>query len=84
MKIEHAIDFQDVSAQLRNDLRNIPYNKDLRRLYQNIESMVTQLSKLEVEARRMTKSYACETKVSEINKAIDHLEKLILMAKLMS
>ena len=84
MKIQYATDFQEVSTELRKELREIPYNKDLRKMYQNIESMVSSLSKLEVEARRSARSYACETKVSEINKAIDHLEKLILIARLMS
>jgi hypothetical protein len=53
-------------------------------MFSNIGSMVSELSKLEVTFRRTQKYSMLDDKVAEINKAIDHLEKLILMAKLMS
>lgn len=84
MKIENAIDFQNVRDQLRRQLRSIGgYNRDLNRMLTNIENMVSELSKIEVTARRHPKSNMTRERVDEINKAIDHLEKLILMAKLM-
>lgn len=83
MSIETAIDFQNVSDVLRRDLRSIGYNPDLNKMYLNIEKMVRELSKVEVTARRSPKSNLTKEKVDEINKAINHLEKLILMAKLM-
>lgn len=45
--------------------------------------MVDEMSKLEVEARRKQKFTYVDEKANEINSAIDHLEKLILIAKLM-
>lgn len=83
MKITQAIDFQPVSDSLRRELRSIGYNSDLNKMYLNIENMVKELSKLEVTARRSHKSNITTDKITEINKAIDHLEKLIVMAKLM-
>lgn len=83
MIIETAIDFQNVSDALRRDLRSIGYNPDLNKMYLNIEKMVRELSRIEVIARRNPKSNLTTEKVAEINKAIDHLEKLILTAKLM-
>lgn len=83
MRIQQAIDFQSVSDHLRRDLRSLGYNPDLNKMFLNIESMVKDLSKLEVTARRNPKSKLTDGKLSEINKAIDHLEKLILTAKLM-
>lgn len=83
MKITTALDFQTVSDTLRKELRSIGYNPDLNKMYLNIESMVRELSKLEVMARRSHKSNITIDKINEINKAIDHLEKLIMMAKLM-
>lgn len=83
MKIETAIDFQIVSDQLRRSLRSVGYNPDLNKMFLNIEKMVTELSKIEVIARRNHKSNLTNERVAEINKAIDHLEKLILTAKLM-
>jgi hypothetical protein len=45
--------------------------------------MVTELSKLEVTARRINRDSYTSPLLEKINLAIDHLEKLILMAKLM-
>lgn len=83
MKIERALDWNKVSTDLLSQLNAINYNPDLKRMFKNIDSMVTQLSKLEVGFRRSQKYAMIDDKVAEINKAIDHLEKLILMAKLM-
>lgn len=83
MKIQQATDFQVMSDQLRRDLKSIGYNPDLNKMFLNIERMVKELSKVEVVARRNPKSDLTAEKISEINKAIDHLEKLILTAKLM-
>jgi hypothetical protein len=49
----------------------------------NITKMVSELSSLEVEARRKKSTHMTREKVNNINKAINHLEKLILMATLM-
>ena len=84
MQIERAIDWNQVSNSLKRQLSTIGYNPDLHKMYKNIDSMVTELSKLEVTSRRFQKSNLTESRVNEINSAINHLEKLILMAKLMS
>lgn len=82
MKIERALDWNKVSDDLRVQMGTIGYNPDLRKMFANIDKMVTELSKLEVTFRRSQKYSMLDEKVTEINKAIDHLEKLILMAKL--
>jgi hypothetical protein len=83
MKIQTALDWQDVSMQLRKDLDRVGYNPDLRKMFNNIQIMVTELSKLEVNGRRIKSTDFTQTQVDKINKAIDHLEKLILMGLLM-
>ena len=50
---------------------------------ENIDSMVNELSKLEVSFRRSGKYSLLDDKVLQINNAINHLEKLILIAQLM-
>jgi hypothetical protein len=45
--------------------------------------MVVNLSKVEVDARRSKSDWAANEHLIKINKAIDHLEKLLLMAMLM-
>jgi len=83
MKIERAIDWNQVSIDLSSQMTGIGYNPDLHRMYKNIDKMVTELSKLEVTVRRVQNFSMLDNKVNEINKAIDHLEKLVLMANLM-
>jgi hypothetical protein len=83
MKIETALDWQEVSAQIRRDLDRVGYNPDLKKMFNNIQLMVTELSKLEVNGRRLRATNYTQTQVEKINKAIDHLEKLILMGLLM-
>jgi hypothetical protein len=84
MKIESSLDWHEVHSKLRSQIQQLGwYNPDLQRLLNNITNMVTELSKLEVTFRRIHKHSMLVETVSEINKAIDHLEKLILMAKLM-
>jgi hypothetical protein len=83
MKIEKATDWQDVLTKLRSQMLSIGYNPDLQRMLNNISSMVSELSKLEVDARRTRVEHYAKEKVNEINKSIDHLEKLLLIAELM-
>ncbi len=83
MKIQIATDWQEVYNKLRIELDSTGYNPDLRKMLENITTMVTALSKLEVEARRIKRYTYTEDLVLKINQAIDHLEKLVLIAKLM-
>lgn len=83
MKVETSLDWEEVKNSLSNQLESIGYNPDLRKMLKNIDSMVVEFSKLEVEARRTRKTTYSDSQKDKINKAIDHLEKLLLMAKLM-
>lgn len=83
MKIETSLDWSNIRNQLRTQLDNLPYNVDLHKMLKNIDKMVDELSKVEVEARRIRNTSYLVDRVSDINKSIDHLEKLILMASLM-
>ncbi len=82
LNIESSLDWLEVGGELTRQLNKLPYNPDLRKFIHNIDIMVTELSKYEVEARRINKPQYTKEKVDEINKAIDHLEKLILIARL--
>ena len=83
MKIERALDWNQVSNDLNSQMTGIGYNPDLHRMHKNIDKMVTELSKLEVAIRRTGKFNMLDDKVADINTAINHLEKLVLMANLM-
>jgi hypothetical protein len=84
MEIKQATDWQTVSTKIRRELTEIKYNPDLYKMLKNIDAMVTEISKLEVIYRRTISRPALDAKLADANKAISHLEKLILMSKLMN
>ena len=83
MELKNSLDWQDISTKIQFDLSSIGYNPDLQKMSNNISNMVTELSKLEVNGRRLHTTNFTQTHVDGINKAIDHLEKLILIGLLM-
>lgn len=83
MEIKTALDGIEVCDRLRKELSQIRYNPDLQKMLKNINGMVTQISKLEVECRRAHSRAILETPLKKVNESVDHLQKLILMAKLM-
>lgn len=81
--VEDALDAKKVCDELRHQLALLKYNPDLLKMLKNIESMVTELSKKEVEARQLKRVKIIEKPLEDINQSIVHLEQLILMAKIM-
>ena len=79
-----AIEARHIIMDLRRQLNRLPYNPDLRKLCNNIGEMNSQLSRLEVDARRTRKTSKVDAHREDLVKAIKHLEHLILMAKLMA
>ena len=83
MEIKKATDWDSVSIDLENQLRDIGYNRDLKKMLRNIDVMVNELSRIEVNSRSSQKYSAANVKIEEINKAIKHLEGLFFLANLM-
>jgi len=83
MEIQNSLEWQKINSDLSRQLSGVGYNPDLHKMLSNITKMVSELSSLEVEARRKKSTNMTQEKVNTINKAINHLEKLILMATLM-
>ena len=79
-----AEEARDIIMHLRSQLNRLPYNPDLHKLINNIGTMNSQLSRLEVEARQTRKTYKFDAYKADMVKAITHLEHLILIAKLMA
>ena len=84
MQIQTSLDWQLVHSELRRQIEQLAYNPDLRKMLNNISNMVSELSSAEVETRRINKPEYNKEMVENINNAINHLEKLLLIAKLMS
>ena len=83
MKIQTSLDWEVASAELKSQLTQLSYNNDLRKMLKSIDIMVSQLSILEVEARRTKNTTRTKPKLAEINEAIDNLDKWITMAILL-
>jgi len=83
MRIDSSLDWWKIEIELTNQVDSIGYNPDLVKMLKNIDVMVDDLSKLEVEARRTHVQHYVKVKLDKVNNAIDHLEKLLLIAKLM-
>jgi hypothetical protein len=83
MQISSSLDWNSIGEKLRVQMNKIGYNADLQKLFWNIDAMVVELSKLEVEARRIRKMEYTASKVEDINQAIKRLEQLIMVGMLM-
>lgn len=83
MKLHHALEWEKVGEELKQQLLKLDYNPDLFKMHKNIGNMITELSKLEVEARRTRSNNAVNEKLKQINRAIIELEKWIVMALLL-
>jgi hypothetical protein len=84
MQIETSLDWNPVFRKMADNLHHLPYNPDLYKMLNNIDDMVQELSRQEVDARRIRKPEYTKEKVDSINNAIDHFEKLLLIAHLMA
>lgn len=79
MEIKTLQDWAEVERELMVQIRTVRYNSDLLKVKRNIDNMVRELSKLEVEARRIKNFKYLQPKIDEVNQAIDRLEKTILI-----
>lgn len=80
MKFTTAI---QARQNLRSRISDIQGNTDLRKLYNNIDSMVHTMSRLEVSARRTQRFDRVEECGDKIASALEYLDHLILIAKFM-
>ena len=84
MKIENSLQWDQVRRELRVQIDNLPYDPSIRRMVKNIDVMVTELSKIEVEARRTKVSYYADAQLTKINDAIAAINKILVIAILLS
>jgi len=80
MKIHSATEWSKVHDDLKTELRKINYNPDLHRMLKNIDAMVVELSKLEVDARRTRVYRYVNEQLDKINGAVHQLNKMIVFA----
>lgn len=82
MKITTASDWQSVEQELHQLIRTVNYNPDLVKMKRNLDSMVSELSRQEVVARRTKNPRYLQPQLDSINESINNIEKWILMLQL--
>ena len=82
MDFDDAIGARKKYHELHLLLKQSNYNSDLYKVLKNIDSMITELSKLEVQGRNSNRSNAISKQLENIKKSMDYLEKMLLILKL--
>jgi predicted metalloenzyme YecM len=86
LKISNSLDWAQTDTELQKLGKMLPmFQHDIKRLSNNIQIQVSELSKLELKARTThSRSVleACERKVEEINAELKQIEKFHLMSLL--
>lgn len=81
-KFDTALEATKILDEIYRELRNLHFNKDLRKLYNNCLVLVGQLGTAEVKARQLHKPVLTTAPREKLASAIDYLEKIIIIAKL--
>jgi hypothetical protein len=84
MKIKNSLEWDPIRQELKQQILQLPYDTSIRRMLKNIDRMVADLSKTEVEARRTKVAYYRNEKLSKVNEAIESLDKIIIIGLLLS
>jgi hypothetical protein len=83
MKIKNSLEWENVRIDLKFQILKLPYDTSIRQMLKNIDVMVGELSKIEVEARRTKVSYYKDAQLTKVNEAIESLDKIIILGILM-
>jgi hypothetical protein len=79
VQISSSSDWPTVEQSMLRHIREVGYNDDLYKLFRNIEKMISELNKAEVEARRIKNLKYLEPKITEINAAIERFEQWAIL-----
>ena len=83
MKIKNSLGWESVRYDLKLQIQQLPYDTSIRQMLKNIDRMVNDLSKIEVEARRTKVSYYKDAQLTKVNEAIESLDKIIIIGILL-
>ena len=83
MKIKNSLEWETVRRDLKQQILKLPYDTSIRQMLKNIDRMVDDLSRTEVEARRTKVSYYKDAQLTKVNSAIESLDKIIVIGILL-
>ena len=86
LEVRTSLDWSQVETELRRLSRLLPeFKSDIRRIKTRIQTQISELSRLEVEARHhntASKQELCRRKAEAINAELKQVEKIHLMSLL--
>lgn len=81
--ISNSLEWSTEKERLKKKIQQLPFNNDLRKMVNNIDLLVIELSKAEVIDRRNKNNLNGSTQLKIVNDAIANLEKWIMMGALL-
>lgn len=82
LSISNSVDWQALRPKLKAQTQGLDYNPQYEMLLKNIDNMVSELSRCEVEARRLKRPQLVSERLLKVNQAIDFYEKMVLINRL--
>jgi hypothetical protein len=79
VEIKTINDWFEVDKELVRQIRGVGYNPDLAKMKRNLDEMIRDFSRAEVEARRTKNYHYLQPRIDNINRSIESLEHWILM-----
>lgn len=83
MMIKTSLDWAEKRTQLVKTMCLLCYNPDLTKMLYALDNMIRDLSKAEVEARRLKRSVSSLPEYQRVTDAIAQFEKFLILARLM-
>jgi hypothetical protein len=80
--ITNSLEWHQRRSELQQQMQSLPYNRELRKMLENIDTMVLHLSNAEVVARRNKRPFDKLDALRTVNEAIDTLEQWMIFGRL--
>jgi hypothetical protein len=80
--ITNSLEWHQRRSELQQQMQSLPYNRELRKMLENIDTMVLRLSNAEVVARRNKRPFDELDALRTVNEAIDTLEQWMIFGRL--
>jgi len=79
---ETAVEARKIVDDFHRQLKTLKYNPDLKKMANNLDQLVSDLSKAEVLARTNHSPRHTDKPKEDLANAIDYMDKMILMLRL--
>lgn len=78
-----SLDWSDRREEIQRKINVVPQNRELKKMLHTIDNLVRDLSRAEVDARRLNKEIEKLPELAKVNNAIETLEQWLIMGALL-